>query len=96
MFVFSCNLSKFETGLQLVNAKAIKRSYFIELSLGKTKVIKGFVESDVKLEGKTTLITGSNSGIGTEVALDFARRRARVIMACRDLEKAEKVKAKVS
>jgi NAD(P)-dependent dehydrogenase (short-subunit alcohol dehydrogenase family) len=37
-----------------------------------------------------SIITGSNTGIGYETALDFAKRGARVIMACRDMKKAEK------
>ena len=41
-----------------------------------------------KFLGKTAIITGSNSGIGKETALDFAKRGARVILACRDEEKA--------
>uniref|UniRef100_A0A3Q3FW11 Si:dkey-23o4.6 n=1 Tax=Labrus bergylta TaxID=56723 RepID=A0A3Q3FW11_9LABR len=43
----------------------------------------------VHLAGKTVLITGANAGIGKETSRDLARRGARVVMACRDLIRAE-------
>ncbi|XP_002735885.1 retinol dehydrogenase 13-like [Saccoglossus kowalevskii] len=50
----------------------------------------GVCKSNARLDDKTVLITGANTGIGKETARDMARRGARVIMACRDLDKANK------
>ncbi|XP_062848260.1 retinol dehydrogenase 12, like isoform X1 [Trichomycterus rosablanca] len=44
--------------------------------------------SNVRLDGKTVVITGANTGIGKDTAIDLAKRGMRVIMACRDMEKA--------
>ena len=44
----------------------------------------------VSLEGKTVLVTGANSGVGFKTAEIAAYLGARVIMACRSTEKAEK------
>ena len=49
----------------------------------------GVCTSQVRMDGKTVLITGANTGIGKETAIDLARRGARIIMACRDMKKGE-------
>lgn len=50
----------------------------------------GVCKSLAKLHGKTVIVTGSNTGIGKETAKDLAQRGARVIMACRNLDRANK------
>ncbi|XP_068612774.1 retinol dehydrogenase 12 [Brachionichthys hirsutus] len=49
----------------------------------------GVCRCSVRMDGKTVVITGSNSGIGKETGRDLAARGARVILACRDLRRAE-------
>jgi len=39
--------------------------------------------ADTRIEGKTCLVTGANSGLGKALAIDLARRGGHVLMACR-------------
>ena len=55
----------------------------------------GICKSPNKLHGKTVIVTGASAGIGKETALELARRGARVILACRNIKKADSVKGKI-
>lgn len=59
--------------------------------------IKEFIDKkiDTDLKGKTVLITGANSGIGFEVANQVLYLGGNVVMACRNLEKAEAAKTEL-
>jgi len=48
------------------------------------------------LSGKTILVTGGNSGIGYEAARQFARKGAHVVLACRDVQKAQAARATIT
>ncbi|XP_064122215.1 retinol dehydrogenase 12-like isoform X2 [Macrobrachium nipponense] len=54
-------------------------------------MVGGICTSGKRVDGKTVVITGCNVGIGKETALELSRRGAKIIMACRDTKKAEKV-----
>ena len=53
-----------------------------------TKTIEEWATTIADQSEKTVLITGANAGLGFEDAKVLAGKGARVIMACRDLEKA--------
>ncbi|XP_066595965.1 retinol dehydrogenase 14 [Prorops nasuta] len=55
-------------------------------------ITRGEFNSQEKMNGKTVLITGCTSGIGLETARDIAQRGAKVIMACRNVDSANKIK----
>ena len=45
--------------------------------------------------GKVAIVTGANSGIGFEVTLGLVKKDFEVIMACRNIQKAEEAKVKI-
>jgi len=51
--------------------------------------------TDVSMKGKVCIITGANSGVGFETALQLARHDAHVVMVCRDKTRGETAKAKI-
>lgn len=65
--------------------------------MSKTKsLVRGRVDPNIKMTGKTVLITGANAGLGLASSIDIAKRGAKVIMACRNMSKAQDAKQLVS
>ena len=54
-----------------------------------------YVDCDVKLNGKTAIVTGASKGIGATTAKELARRGARVILAVRNVKKTEPIRDEI-
>ena len=67
----------------------------VGLPLFRKWMAGGVCRSKARLDGKTVIITGANTGIGLETAVDLAKRNARVILACRSVERGEKAAVEV-
>jgi NAD(P)-dependent dehydrogenase (short-subunit alcohol dehydrogenase family) len=46
-------------------------------------------------QGKIAIVTGANAGLGYETVIGLSQKEAKVIMACRNMEKAEKAKSNI-
>lgn len=55
------------------------------------KLSWGWCNDESVLTNKCFIVTGANSGIGKETVKALVKRKARVIMGCRDMEKAREV-----
>lgn len=76
-----------------INAGILKITFLLLLLyvviLGKKFFNGGINKHSRSLEGKHVIITGGNSGIGLETAVELARLKAEVWLACRASEKTE-------
>ena len=45
--------------------------------------------------GRTFIVTGANTGLGYETTMMLAKKGAKVIMACRNMSKANAAKANI-
>jgi retinol dehydrogenase-13 len=59
----------------------------VVLVLTKKYFNGGVCRSKALIHNKTVIITGGNTGIGKEAAIDLARRGGKIILACRDPER---------
>jgi NADPH:quinone reductase-like Zn-dependent oxidoreductase len=70
--------------------------FFIVISIALAFVAKSYFNGGVcklqtSLKDKVVFITGANTGIGAETAIELAKRGATIIIACRDHQKAKSV-----
>lgn len=73
-----------------VAATTVGVSYLTKDYMGGTKYM-----GTENLNNKVVIVTGANTGIGREVALELAKRDAKVIMACRDMKKCEETRQSI-
>ncbi|KAF2345974.1 Short-chain dehydrogenase/reductase SDR, partial [Trinorchestia longiramus] len=66
--------------------------YWLSVVVIRKLMAGGFCNSDVRLNGYTIIITGADSGIGKEVAKELTLRGAHLVLASRDLKKAQQTK----
>lgn len=60
------------------------------------RIIEGpFYRKPNRIDGKVVIVTGCNTGIGKETAMELARRGARLYMACRDAARCEAARLEI-
>jgi NAD(P)-dependent dehydrogenase (short-subunit alcohol dehydrogenase family) len=53
------------------------------------------IDEALSQQGKVAIVTGANSGIGYQTTFGLVKKDVEVIMACRNLQRAEEAKAKI-
>jgi len=61
----------------------------------KVDTLKSEKEMEKEVAGKVFVVTGANSGIGKEIVRELARKKGRVYMACRNMNKCEEVRSEI-
>nr|XP_057908713.1 retinol dehydrogenase 12 isoform X1 [Doryrhamphus excisus]XP_057908714.1 retinol dehydrogenase 12 isoform X1 [Doryrhamphus excisus] len=79
-----------DRGGVLVRGGALLGVFLICVAVVRRWIAGGVCYSWERHDGKTVVVTGANTGIGKETCRELARRGARVVMACRDLARAER------
>lgn len=60
------------------------------------KCVQGpFYCKKTRIDGKVVIVTGCNTGIGKETAMELARRGGRIYMACRDAARCEAARLEI-
>lgn len=61
----------------------------ITFDFSKNIFFKPIYTKPTRIDGKIVVITGANTGIGKETAIDLARRGGKIYIACRDINKSK-------
>ncbi|XP_077278391.1 retinol dehydrogenase 13 isoform X1 [Temnothorax americanus] len=80
--------------MRWITSKPVVYTSLAATTIGAAFLTKDYMggpkyEGKENLEDKVVIVTGANSGIGMAVTTELAKRKAKVIMACRDMEKCE-------
>ena len=78
------NKNNLESGANAVGHKGIVSAVVTAIyDRFSNKGVIGPLDPNARIDGKTCLITGANSGLGKVIAVQLAQRGGRIIMACR-------------
>lgn len=65
------------------------------MAVARSYMSGNFYQGNEELFGKTVLVTGANRGLGKECAKDLAKRGAKVVLACRDMDACNEARTEI-